>query len=322
MANLGTTFDATSIEPAKALEVLPPGKYPAQIVNSEMRVTKDGMGQYLWLEIDVLDGPYKGRKLFDRLNLVNANPQTVEIAQRTLSAICHATGRMQVQDSEELHLIPFIADVQVQPPKNGYGESNKVRYLPLDAGAEAGRAAAAPRTASAPAPQAQPAAPQPAGLHLGALEAPGVRSANSDTAAGTSAKHERRRCPAQDIAETPMDSTPCIPATCQRRAARRAPGLPPSTTTSPRSARRSPPTICSGRRTASRSTRAGSTAPRPRCATCSASGPSWSQHMATLPKARDALKDQVIAVLRERHDEASWADVMDEAHRRLDGEAP
>ena len=93
MANLGTTFDATSIEPAKAFEVLPPGQYPAQIVDSETRVTKDGNGQYLWLEIDMLDGPYKGRKLFDRLNLINANPTTVEIAQRTLSAICHATGR-------------------------------------------------------------------------------------------------------------------------------------------------------------------------------------------------------------------------------------
>lgn len=43
-------------------------------------------------------------------------------------------------------------------------------------------------------------------------------------------------------------------------------------------------------------------------------------HLATLPKATDALKDHVIAVLRERHDEASWADVMDEAHRRLEGE--
>ena len=61
----------------------------------------------------------------------------MEIAQRTLSAICHATGRMQVQDSEELHLIPMIADVTVKPPKNGYGESNKVHYLPLDRGAGA-----------------------------------------------------------------------------------------------------------------------------------------------------------------------------------------
>jgi hypothetical protein len=156
MANLGTTFDATNVEPAKPLEVLPPGKYPAQIVNSEMRVTKDGMGQYLWFELDVLDGPYQGRKLFDRLNLVNANPQTVEIAQRTLSAICHATGRMQVQDSEELHLIPLMADVQVQPPKNGYGESNKVRYLPLDRGA---KPATPQPVRTAPPPQARPAAP-------------------------------------------------------------------------------------------------------------------------------------------------------------------
>jgi hypothetical protein len=46
------------------------------------------------------------------------------------------------------------------------------------------------------------------------------------------------------------------------------------------------------------------------------------EHMASLPRSRDALKDQLIAVLRERHDEASWAGVMDEAHRRLDREAP
>ena len=136
--------------------MLPPGKYLAQIVNSEMRLTKDGMGQYLWLEIDVLEGPYQGRKLFDRLNLVNANPQTVEIAQRTLSAICHATGRMQVQDSEELHLIPFLAVVQVQPPKNGYGESNKIRYLPLDRAGEAGSAATGAHRSAAASPVPRP----------------------------------------------------------------------------------------------------------------------------------------------------------------------
>lgn len=77
MARLGETFDATTIEPL--LEALPPGRYVVQIVNSEMRPTKDGMGQYLWLELDVLEGEHAGRKLFDQLNLVNANPTTVEI---------------------------------------------------------------------------------------------------------------------------------------------------------------------------------------------------------------------------------------------------
>ena len=160
MARLGETFDATTIEPNKPLEALPPGRYAVQIVTSEMRPTKDGMGQYLWLELDVLEGEYAGRKLFDRLNLVNSNPTTVEIAQRTLSAICHAVGKMQVDYSEQLHLIPLIADVKVQPPKNGYDASNTLRYLPLDSGQQqpaaiapktrhvAGHAAAAPASAA------------------------------------------------------------------------------------------------------------------------------------------------------------------------------
>jgi Protein of unknown function (DUF669) len=132
MAKLGTTFDANSVDPTMPFEVLPPGRYPVQIVASEMRPTKDGVGQYLWIQLDLLEGEYKGRKLFDRLNLVNPNPTAVEIAQRTLSAICHATGKMQVQDSDELHLIPMMVDVKVQPPKNGYDASSKLRYLPLE----------------------------------------------------------------------------------------------------------------------------------------------------------------------------------------------
>ena len=177
MAQFESTFDATTVEPAKAFEALAQGKYVAQIVKSALSVTKDGMGQFLSLELDVLEGPYQGRKLFDRLNLINPNPQTVEIARRTLSAICHATGRMQVQDSQELHLIPFIADVQVLPPKNGYGESNKVRYLPLERAAKP----ASPHPAGIAAPplppvQAAPAA-QPRPASAGLTSAPWKRQA-------------------------------------------------------------------------------------------------------------------------------------------------
>lgn len=156
MAHFGATFDATTVEPSKPIELLPPGRYVVQIVASEMRATKDGQGQYLWLELDVLEGEFQGRKLFDRLNLVNNNPTTVEIAQRTLSAICHATGRMQVQDSEELHLAPMTADVRVQPSKTeGYGPANTLRYLPLE---RPGQQAAAPTRPVAPAKPSAPAA--------------------------------------------------------------------------------------------------------------------------------------------------------------------
>jgi hypothetical protein len=114
MAFLGGTFDANNVEPSAPIEVLPPGKYPAQIVNSEMRETKTG-GQMLWLEMEIVDGTAKGRKLWDRLNLVNSNTQAVEIAQRTLSAICHAAGKLQVSDSEELHFKQMLVTVKVKP---------------------------------------------------------------------------------------------------------------------------------------------------------------------------------------------------------------
>jgi hypothetical protein len=175
MAHLGATFDATTVDPAAGFELFPPARYVVQIVGSEMRPTKDGGGQYLWLELDVLEGPLAGRKLFDRLNLVNASAQTVEIAQRTLSAICHATGRLQVQDSAELHLIPMIADVTIRPPKNGYGESNKVVYLPLERGTAAQPRHATPAAATMPAQPARPAAP--ATPAAGFASAPWKRSA-------------------------------------------------------------------------------------------------------------------------------------------------
>ena len=120
MANLGGTFDATQVDPSKPQDPVPPGDYRVQFINSEMRVTKAGTGQYLWLEMDILDGPHIGRKVHDRLNLINPNVQAVEISQRTLSAICHAIGRMHVSDSEELHFQPLMARVTVG--KTGYNE--------------------------------------------------------------------------------------------------------------------------------------------------------------------------------------------------------
>src|SRR3954454_17718498 len=88
------TFDATQVEPSTAFEVIPAGKYHVQIVNSEMRATLSGNGQYLWLELSIMDGPCADRRLFERLNLVNPNEKAVDIAQRRLGDICRAIGQL------------------------------------------------------------------------------------------------------------------------------------------------------------------------------------------------------------------------------------
>lgn len=172
MASLNGTFDASGVEPAAPMELLPPGRYVAQIVQSEMQPTKAGDGQLLWLELEVLDGPHRGRKIWDRLNLANRNQQTVEIAQRQLSAICHAVGQIQVSDSEQLHFRPVLVTLVVEPdsrdahlPVEERRKQNKVKgYSPAGGVAAPARMAPPPPVQqAAPPPQQQyAAAPPPA----------------------------------------------------------------------------------------------------------------------------------------------------------------
>jgi hypothetical protein len=158
MPNFAFPFDASSIQPQDR-SPLPAGPYLVQIIHSEFRPTKDGTGKYLLLELEVLEGPYTGRRLFDRINLVNPNPKAQQIAEQTLAAICRAVGKVQVISSEELHHIPLIAEVRLDPAKGGYDESNSIkRYSARGQDGTASPAAPAPRPApSAPAAAAAPA---------------------------------------------------------------------------------------------------------------------------------------------------------------------
>jgi hypothetical protein len=117
MAMLRTRFETANVAPSQSRELIPAGKYIVQIVASEFKDTSTG-GQMLVLEMDILDGPHQGRKMWDRLNLENANPKAVEIAEETLRDICLAIGRQGCSDSEELHCKPMTATIKVRPAGN------------------------------------------------------------------------------------------------------------------------------------------------------------------------------------------------------------
>ncbi|GIK54155.1 MAG: hypothetical protein BroJett014_31280 [Planctomycetota bacterium] len=104
-------FNANEVDPNVAFEPLPPGEYLAVVVASEMKPTKNGAGEYLQLELEVIDGPHKGRKVWDRLMLKHSNSQTVAIAKGTLSALCRAVGVLVPRDSSELHNLPVVVKV-------------------------------------------------------------------------------------------------------------------------------------------------------------------------------------------------------------------
>lgn len=125
MAKLG--FNAAEVEPSKAMEPLPNGWYNVQIEASEMKPASTAGNEYLELTMKVLDGDFEGRKVFDRLNIINASEVAQQIAYEQLSAICHATGVINVEDSEELHGKPFMAKVKFKPATEQYEAGNDVK---------------------------------------------------------------------------------------------------------------------------------------------------------------------------------------------------
>lgn len=162
MAYLGS-FDANDHEPAD-FSALPAGEYVASISNSEFRDTKSGNGQYLSLTFEIVEGAHAGRFLWHNLNLQNANPKAVEIAQRELSAICRAVGKMTVSDSAQLHDIPLRITVAYVPARGEWAEKNQIKkWMPLNAAATSAAKAPTPPisrpAAPAPTPPVQPTAP-------------------------------------------------------------------------------------------------------------------------------------------------------------------
>lgn len=131
-------FDANTIDPNVAYEPLPAGWYKAVIAASEEKPTKDQLGSYLQLELQVIEGPMQGRKLIDRLNLNNKNATASEIAYRTLSAICHAVGIMTPRQSSDLHDKPLMVKVAVKPASGEYAANNEVKgYEAVSGGTKA-----------------------------------------------------------------------------------------------------------------------------------------------------------------------------------------
>ena len=120
-------FNANDVEPSTPFDPVPAGKYLAIIAASEMKPTKSGNGSYLELQFQVIEGEYKGRLLWSRLNLDNPNQQAVKIARGELSAVCRAVGVMQPKDSVELHNLPVLVTVKCKKREDTGEMTNEIK---------------------------------------------------------------------------------------------------------------------------------------------------------------------------------------------------
>ena len=128
-------FNANNVAPSTGFEAIPAGKYQAVITASDMKPTRNGTGKYLELTFEIIEGEFKGRKVWARLNLENPNAKTVAIAQGELSAICHAVNVLELRDSEQLHNLPMTITVKCVANAGSGEMTNEVKGYAAPMGA-------------------------------------------------------------------------------------------------------------------------------------------------------------------------------------------
>jgi len=118
-----STDEAISME----LEPLPAGWYKMIATASEVKATKAGTGTYVKYEFLLVSGQYEGRKHWEMYTLTNPNPKAVEIGRGQLATFAGACGKSgHVDDSEDLHDLPFMGKLSIEPGSGSYGPKNKL----------------------------------------------------------------------------------------------------------------------------------------------------------------------------------------------------
>lgn len=158
MAKLPTTFDSRTVEPQAAFDntPIPAGLYTVEITGADVKPVNNGTG--LNLEFMVIDpAQYAKRKVWALLCIQHSNPQTEQIAQAQLSAICRAVNLPVIDDSDALFGKILRIRTKIRPAQTGkdgkhYDAKAEVQAYepagaPLPAANAPAPAAAAPATA-------------------------------------------------------------------------------------------------------------------------------------------------------------------------------
>ncbi len=150
MSDLSTMgIDPNVEENNGGFTLIPEGTYKAVVVGDTIKMTKDSTGRVMELQVQIIEGPYAGNVIKDRINIVNKSAQAQAIGQGQLKRICSLTGcPFPPSDTTKIYGKPLLITVKHEEfLSNKTGQplkSNKIANY---------------NTATAPAP----AAPKPGG---------------------------------------------------------------------------------------------------------------------------------------------------------------
>lgn len=143
------TLNCTELDQFDAQDALPEGEYVAAITTSKVAPSKsDPASEMITLEASIIDGKYKGRKLFLRFNTKNKSKQAQDIGRAQFKQLRTALGRPNPRDTIELHNIPFRVYLKCKQGLQGM-ENVVSKYMPANKG-PAPAAQVAAQTSTAP----------------------------------------------------------------------------------------------------------------------------------------------------------------------------
>lgn len=97
-----TSLNDISMEQYGGYQAIPAGVYNASVADVDLRNTKSRTGQYLSVQLDILDEPFDRRKVWANLNIINPSEKAQAIGRSQLKAMALSAGITDLQDTDDL----------------------------------------------------------------------------------------------------------------------------------------------------------------------------------------------------------------------------
>ena len=130
----GFDFDPQTEEGTQPFELVPKGKYTAEVVDAAIVDIKSGRGQMLKLTWVISGGEYDDRRIFQQIIVQHDSEEAMRYGRQRIKDLCDACGiRERVTDVNVFCHKPCQITVGIEEDKNGeYDPKNKVaRIKPL-----------------------------------------------------------------------------------------------------------------------------------------------------------------------------------------------
>lgn len=259
---MNLSFDASGHQP-QSFDLLPADWYTVILTDAEEKPTSKNNGTtntdtYHSCTFEIIEGKFKGRKLFHNFNFNNSNEDAKRIAFDQLASICHAVGILKIDGIQQLFNKPMQAKVKVKAAvmeddgvTEKYEARNEIKGFKgleaggaaapgaagggLPAGFTAGVSASPAAAAATPATPATAAIPSTPAIPAATHAAPVKKLVMTEKAQGATAEQFRAADPAwtddllvaqgyaQWVEESPAPAVPAVPVTPAPAAAPAAP---------------------------------------------------------------------------------------------------